>query len=57
MVQKGQTSQIKQQGQKWAHLRKEYLNCDWTYDSKIWMIDVQGGDISADKRVLQNTQF
>ena len=40
-------SQIKQQGQKWAHLRKEYIKCDWTYDSNIWMADFQVDDISA----------
>ena len=36
-------SQTKQQGQKWAHLRKYYINCGWTSDIKIWMADVQGG--------------
>ena len=29
------TSQIKQQGQKWAHFRNEYLNFDWTSDTNI----------------------
>ena len=50
-------SQIKQQGQKWAHLRKEYLNCDWSSDTNIWMANVQGGDISARKRIFQFVNF
>ena len=49
--------QIKQQGQKWAHLRKEYLNFDWAYDTKIWMTDVQGGDILASTSIFPNCQF
>ena len=36
-------SQIKLQGQKLAHLRKEYLNCDWTSDANIYMTDVHWG--------------
>ena len=38
-------SQIKEQGQKWVHLRKEYLNCDQTSDTTICMADFQGDDI------------
>ena len=45
-------SQIKQQGKNWAHLRKEYLNGDWTYDIIIWMADVQGGDLSVSKSIF-----
>ena len=36
-------AKIKQQGQKRAHLRREYLNCDYIYETNIWMADVQGG--------------
>ena len=43
------TSQIKLLGQKWVRLRKEQPPYDWTSDVKSWMIDVQGGDISACK--------
>ena len=43
------TSQIKLLGQKWVRLRKEQPPYDWTSDVKSWMIDVQGGDLSACK--------
>ena len=36
-------------GKKWARFEKEYLPYDWSYDAKIWMADVQGGDLSARK--------
>ena len=34
--------------------RKEYLNCDSTSDAKIWMSDVQGGDLLSHKMILPN---
>ena len=39
--------------QKWARLEKEYLPSDWNSDAKIWMEDVQGGDLSAHKIILK----
>ena len=27
---------------------------DWTYDTKIWMEDVQGGDLSDHKSIFPN---
>ena len=42
-------AKIKEQRQKRAHSRQEYLNCDWTSDTKIWMADVLGGDLSSHK--------
>ena len=50
-------SQMKQQGQNWAQFRKEFLKCDWTSDAKICMSDVQVGDLSDHKRILQNSTF
>ena len=57
MVQMAKTFQIKQQGPKWPHPGKEYLNCDWTPDTKILMSDVQGGDILSNKRIMPNCEF
>ena len=45
-------AKIKVQNQKRAHSRQEYLNCDWNSDTKIWMEDVQGGNLSACKRIF-----
>ena len=50
-------SQIKHQGHKWAHLRREYLNCNWTSDTKMCMVDVQGGDIFPFKIIFQILNF
>ena len=50
-------SQIKQQGQKWAHLRKEQINCDQNSDTKIWMANVQGGDIPAREKYFPKLSF
>ena len=38
-------------------MRKECLKCDCTSDTKIWMVDVQGGDILDHKSILQYSQF
>ena len=39
-------------GQKWAQSEKEYIHSDWTSDTKIWMVGVQGGDIFVRKRIF-----
>ena len=38
-------------------LGKKYLNCYWTYDANIRMECVQGGDLSACKRIFQILNF
>ena len=45
---------IKSQGQKLVPLEKEYISSDWTSEAKIWMTNVQGGNISDRKRNLLN---
>ena len=50
-------SQMKQHGKKWVHLRNKYLNFDCNSDTKIWMADIQGGDLSARKRMIQIVNF
>ena len=50
-------SQIKCQGQKWAHFRKEYFNSDFTYDTTVWMAYVQRADLFYRKIVLSNYPF
>ena len=36
---------------------EKYLPCDWTYDTKIWMTDEVGGDISIRKGILKYSVF
>ena len=50
-------AKIKQQGQIWAHLSKEYIKCEWTSDTKIYMADVQGGYHLDHKSILPNSPF
>ena len=44
-------------GQKWAQLEKEYLPSEWNSEAKIWMANVQGGDISGRKKTLKYSKF
>ena len=34
-----------------------YLNCEYTSKTNIFMADVQGGDISAHRRIFQIVNF
>ena len=51
------TSQIKSQDQKLAPLEKVYLPSYWTSEAKVYMVDVQGGDLSYHKNIFPNDQF
>ena len=48
---------IKSQGRKLVPIEKEYLPSDQTYDTNIWMTDVQGGDLSSRNCFWQITIF
>ena len=48
-------SQVKWQGQKWVHLRKEELPSGWTTGAKIWVAGVSRGDFLARKSILPNS--
>ena len=48
------TFHIKSQGQNLVPTEKEYIPSDWTSDAKIYMKDVQGGNLSDRKRILPN---
>ena len=52
LVQKGQTSLIVSPGQKWAQFEKKYLLSDGSSGAKIFMADVEGGDLFARKRIF-----
>ena len=50
-------SKINYQGQKLVYLRKEYLNCDWTAEIKIWMTYYQGVISQAIKEFFHTVNF
>ena len=44
-------------GQIWSRLEEEYFPSVWTSDTKIWMKDGEGGDLSARKSILKYPNF
>ena len=43
--------------QEWACPEKKNLPSDWIFDANIWMVDLQGIDLSAHKRILIDYNF
>ena len=43
--------------QKWARFEKEYIPYDWNFDTKIWMICGEGGDLSVCKGIMKDSIF
>ena len=54
IVQNGQNVPNYVSGQKLTWIEKKQLPSEWTSNANIWITYVQGGDISACKRIFQD---